>query len=187
MFRSTILGSRFHSVSRRSIRSLTVLFSLWLHASGNLHARQEPTLARGSQIEIVSERLPDGIAAGWLQTLTRDTLTFIDSTGTTAIALEDIGQLRVNVGRDKGSTNAATLAGAMLGGLVGNMTKPEDYECLSNLATEADCAEEVPSELVGAVIGAGALRLIARFALEERWENVRLDRLIYRTENEPRR
>jgi hypothetical protein len=74
----------------------------------------------------------------------------------------------------------------MLGGLLGSMMKPDDYECLSSLASEADCGEEVPSELVGAVVGAGVLRLVARFTLEERWENVRLDRLIYRNENEPR-
>ena len=149
-----------------------------------LSAEQDPHLKRGSQIEIVSERLPDGIAAGWLVTLTRDSLSFMDSTGTTAVALVDIGQLRVNIGRDGGSLNMATLVGGMLGALIGNMTKPDDYECLSSLASEADCGEEVPSELVGAVIGAGSLRLLARFLLEERWAHVNLDRLIYGTEGE---
>jgi hypothetical protein len=163
-----------------------VFLPLVLQPSGSLVAQREPTLERGSHIEIVSENLPDGIGVGWLVTFTRDTLTFIDSTGTTALALEDIGQLRVDVGRDNASMNTATVAGALLGALVGTLTKPADYECLSTLASEADCGEEVPSELVGAVIGAGVLRLVARFALEERWENVRLDRLIYRTGNEPR-
>lgn len=121
-----------------------------------------------------------------MQTLTRDTLTFSDSTGIRAVPLESLGQLRVNVGRDAGSTNAATVMGAMMGALVGNLTKPEDYECLSSLASEADCGSEVPEELVGALLGAGVFRLFARFSLEERWMNVNLDRLIYPPEGEPR-
>jgi hypothetical protein len=155
-------------------------------ASTTLYSQQEPTLKRGSQIEIVSERLPDGVAAGWLVALTKDTLTFYDSTGTSSVPLEEVGQLRVNVGRDAGSLNVATLMGGILGAAVGNMTKPEDYECQSSLASESDCGEEVPSELVGAIIGAGSLRLLARLFLEERWVHVNLDRLIYRTEGESR-
>jgi hypothetical protein len=73
----------------------------------------------------------------------------------------------------------------MLGALIGTMTKPADYECLSSLASETDCGEEIPSELVGALIGGGAFRMLARFTLEERWVNVNLSRLIYRPENEP--
>ena len=167
-------------------RPLALLLPLALWACQTLQAQREPTLERGSQIEIVSELLPDGIAVGWLQTLTRDTLTFSDSTGIRALPLESIGQLRVNVGRDAGSANAATVMGAMMGALVGNLTKPEDYECLSSLASEADCGSEVPEELVGALLGAGVFRLFARFSLEERWMNVNLDRLIYRPEGESR-
>jgi hypothetical protein len=163
---------------------LTVLLPIAGLTGQQLSAQSNPTLKRGSQIEIVSERLPDGIAAGWLVTLTKDTLTFYDSTGNNAVALEDIGQLRVNIGRDGGSLNMATLVGGMLGAVVGNMMKPEDYECLSSLASEADCGEEVPSELVGAVIGAGTLRLFARFTLEERWAHVNLDQLIYGSEDD---
>ena len=140
---------------------------------------QQPRLERGSQIEIVSERLDGGISVGWLETLTKDTLTFVDSTGTTALALEDIGQLRVNVGRDKASINVATLMGAMLGALVATMTKPESHECLSSLAFEGECGEEVPSELVGTLLGAGAFRLLATLTADERWMSVPLDRLIY--------
>ena len=147
--------------------------------SSGLFAQQEPTLERGSHIEIVSERLPGGIAVGWLETLSRDTLAFIDSTGTTAVALQDIGQLRVNVGRDKSSINVATLMGAMLGVIVATLTAPESYECLSSLAYEGECGQEVPTELVGAVLGAGAFRMLATFTADERWVSVRLDRLIY--------
>jgi hypothetical protein len=118
-------------------------------------------------------------------TLTKDTLTFVDTSAVTAVALEDIGQLRVNVGRDKASINTATLVGAILGAAIAPLTTPESYECLSSLAREGDCGHEVPSELVGALIGAGGLRMLARFALAERWVNVNLDRLIYRPEREP--
>jgi hypothetical protein len=171
-------------VSIQHARTFILLFPFALNASLTLNAQEEPTLERGSLIEVVSERLPDGIAVGRLETLTRDTLSFVDSAGTTAVALEDIGQLRVNIGRDAGSMNAATLLGAMLGAIVGTLSKPNDYECLSSLASEADCGEEVPSELVGALIGAGVFRLLARTSLEERWAHVNLDRLIYHPEGE---
>ena len=178
--------SRFLAVSGKSFVTSILSLTLVFLASSAVDAQQDPTLERGSVIEIVSDRLPDGIAVGWLVTLTRDSLSFKDSTGTTAVALEDIGQLRVNVGRDAASMNIATVMGVMLGALVGTTTKPEDYECLSSLASEVDCGEEVPSELVGAVIGGGVFRLLARFTLEERWMHVNLDRLIYETEREPK-
>ena len=164
--------------------ALVVLLASWPRLV--LSAQREPTLERGAEIEIVSERLPGGIGVGWLVTLTRDTLTYIDTIAVTSVALEDIGQLRVNVGRDGGSINAATVLGGMVGALVGMMSKPKSHECISSLASEADCGEEIPSELVGAVLGAGVFRLFARFTSEERWVNVNLDRLLYRPPNEPR-
>jgi hypothetical protein len=144
-----------------------------------LWAQQEPTLKRGSRIEIVSERLADGVAVGRLETLTKDTLTFANSSGTTAVALSDIGQIRVNVGRDKSSINVATLMGAVLGTTAAILTAPASHECLSSLAYEGECGEEVPGELVGALLGAGAFRMLATFTTDERWVSVRLDRLIY--------
>ena len=171
--------------ARSLIASVTPLTAVLL-AAGSAHAQNEPVLDRGSRIEIVSERLPGGIGAGWLRTLTKDSLTYIDSVAVTTVALEDIGQLRVNVGRDGGAMNAATVAGAFLGAMVGAMARPDNHECLSDLASEADCGEEVPAELVGGLIGAGMLRLFARTTLEERWVHVNLDRLIYRLESESR-
>ena len=144
-----------------------------------LLAQHEPTLKRGSQIEIVSERLADGIAVGRLETLTKDTLTFANSSGTTALALLDIGQIRVNVGRSKSSLNVATLMGAMLGTTAAILTAPESHKCLSSLAYQGECSEEVPGELVGALLGAGAFRILAVLTTEEGWVSVRLDRLIY--------
>jgi len=164
---------------------LISILAVVLYTSGNLSARQEPTLERGSHIEIVSERLAGGIVVGWLQTLTKDTLTYVDTLAVNSLALEDIGQLRVNVGRDLGETAVLTVMGGMLGAMVGAVTKPADYECISSLASEADCGAEVPAELVGAGIGAGLFSLFSRFALEERWVNVNLDRLIYRSGSEP--
>ena len=144
-----------------------------------LWAQPEPVLKRGSQIEIVSERLADGIAVGRLETLTKDTLAFANSLGTTALALSDIGQIRVNVGRSKSSLNVATLMGAMLGTTAAILTAPASHECLSSLAYEGECSEEVPTELVGALLGAGTFRVLATLTTDEGWANVRLDRLIY--------
>ena len=162
-----------------------LLLTLAFHAASTLHAQREPTLELGSYIEIVSEKLPGGIGVGWLRSLTKDTLTYVDTIAVTSLALKDIGQLRVNVGRDKASTNVATVAGAMLGILIGTTTKPKDYECLSSLAAETDCGSEVPAELVGALGGAGVLRLLSRFTLEERWVNVNLDRLLQEPGEKP--
>ena len=136
-------------------------------------------LERGSQIEIVSERFAGGIAVGWLETLSKDTLTFVDSTGTTAVALEDIGQLRVNMGRDKASINTATLLGAMVGAVFGPLMSPGSYECRHGLAGEDECGELVPTEVVGALFGAGGFRMLARFTANERWVSVRLETLLY--------
>jgi hypothetical protein len=172
-------GHRFDVVSGRLQQLVTLVLLLNPQLALGLYAQQEPTLERGSHIEIVSERLPGGIAVGWLETLTKDTLTFVDSSGTTAVALQDIGQLMVNVGRDKSSINTATLLGAMLGAVVATLTAPESYECTSSLAFDGECAHEVPPELVGALLGAGAFRMLATFTAAERWKNVRLDRLLY--------
>lgn len=184
LFPSSPAVRRFQSVPALVLRFPPMLPTVLLMAAGSLHAQPEPTLERGSFIEIVSECLNGGIGVGWLRTFTKDSLTYIDSVSVTTIALEDIGQLRVNVGRDGGTLNAATVAGAVLGAAIGAMAKPESHECLSSLASEADCGEEVPAELVGAVIGGGLLRLLARSSLKERWVNVNLNRLIYRPESE---
>ena len=155
------------------------LFMLVPLMSRGVFAQPEPVLSRGSHIEIVSERLPGGISVGWLETLTKDTLSFVDSTGTTEVALTDIGQLRVNVGRDESSLNIATLFGAILGAAISPLLRPESFECRHGLAGDDECGDEVPKEVVGALFGAGAFRVLAKFTTKERWANVRLDRLLY--------
>ncbi len=170
----------------RSLRALALFLTLVLPTGESLSAQQEPALEPGSQIEVVSERLSGGIGVGRLVTLTRDTLTFVDSMGTSAVALEDIGQLRVNVGRDNTAINIATLTGAVLGAAIAPLTNPESYECESSLVAEDECDQEVPIVLVGALLGAGVVRILAKFALDERWVNVNLDRLIYRPGSELR-
>ena len=169
----------------RRLRLPILVLLLLPPVAQQLVAQREPTLKRGSRIEIVSECLPEGIASGWLEAISRDSLTFNDSNGTAVVALEDIGQLRVNVGRDPASINTATLMGAMLGAAVATVTASENYECTSSLAFEGDCGEEVPSELVGALLGAGAFRMLATFTTDERWVSVRLDRLIYSENTKP--
>lgn len=147
-----------------------------------LGAQQEPLLEPGSHIEIVSHRLAGGIGVGWLVTLTADTLTYVDTVTVTAVALEDIGQLRVNVGRDKATMNGATLFGAMLGAALAPVVSTEGRHCRLGLRGENECGHEVPLELVGALLGAGVLRMLSRVTLDERWVNVRLDRLLYSTD-----
>ena len=164
------------------------LHPVWLilsvpSVSTGLWAQQDPVLERGSQIEIVSERLAGGIADGWLETLTKDSLTFVNSSGTTAVALEDIGQLRVNIGRDGAALNAATVAGALLGVGLAPIVSPESFNCRygiqSDLRGDDECDQEVPKEVVGAIAGAFGLRMLMLVGLGERWMNVRLDHLIY--------
>lgn len=171
-------------MSLRSLRVLPLFFPLVLPASVSLSAQREPALQAGAQIEVVSEQLPGGIGVGRLVTLTRDTLTYVDSAGTSAVALEDIGQLRVNVGRDNAAINIATLTGAVIGAAIAPLTNPENHECESSLAPEGACDQEVPIVVVGALLGAGVSRILARIAFDERWVNVNLDRLIYRPGSE---
>ncbi len=170
---------RFDCVSRRIPLHLFWLFVLTPQLSAGLCAQQEPTLERGSQIELVSERLPGGVAVGWLETLTKDTLTFVNSLGLTAVPLEEVGQLRVNIGRDKSSINTVTLMGAIVGAVFAPLMSPESYECRYGLVGEDECGEMVPTEVVGALFGAAGFRMLAKFTTPERWVNVSLDRLLY--------
>ena len=166
------------AVSRIS-HPLIWLFLLAPQQNAYLWALQEPLLERGSHIEIVSHRLPSGIGVGWLATLTADPLTYVDTATVTAVALENIGQLRVNIGRDKAAMNAATLFGAILGAALAPVVSPGSRNCRLGLRGEDECGHEVPVEVVGALFGAGGVRMLTRTALDERWVNVRLDRLLY--------
>lgn len=171
--------SRFPAVALRNFRYLTWLLLSVSQLDAGLCAQREPLLTRGSHIEIVSEKLPDGIGVGWLISLSADTLTFVDTVAVTAVALEDIGQLRVNIGRDRAAMNVATLTGALLGAALASVASSQSFNCRFGLLSEDECGREVPTEVVGGLMGAGGLRMLSRFALDERWVNIRLDRLLY--------
>jgi len=145
----------------------------------SLSAQSDPPLRPGSHIEIVSAEIPSGIGVGYLMSLSRDSLTYSDTVAVRTISLESIGQLRVNIGRDKASLNMVTLLGALMGATLGPMLFSESGDCDSAFRRSDDCGSELPTALVDGLLTAGVMRVIAGFGLEERWVNVRMDRLLY--------
>lgn len=170
--------SRFNFVPFRSIRPLLCALLVAVLESTAICAQREPVLKRESHIEVVSRRLPGGIGVGWLVELTADSLTFVDTTAERTLALADIGQLRVNIGRDRAAMNIATMAGAVFGAFLEDVISPESRECRYELEGSDECSHEVPPKLVAALFGAGGFRMLTRYTLDDRWVNVNLQRLL---------
>jgi len=90
-----------------------------LPAAPPLGAQDQPKLRPGALVEVVSLQLEEGFARGRIHLLTPDTLSLlVESVSQLDLALHQIAQLRVNVGKDLRIVFGASAAGALLGALL---------------------------------------------------------------------
>jgi len=136
---------------------------------------------------VVSLQLEEGFARGRIHLLTPDTLSlFVGSAGQLDLALQQVAQLRVNVGKDRRIVFGAAAAGALLGALLAPGITPEDPRCKSGFSDVVDCGKEVADWLIGLVAGGGATARLTHAILPQRWAHVRLDLLLAHRRPSPR-
>ena len=130
---------------------------------------------------MVSLELEQGVARGRLRFLTPDTLSLlVDSAGQFDLALDQIAQLRVDVGKDLNIVIGAAATGALLGAFLAPMIASEDPLCESGFRDVVDCGQEVTDWLIGLAAGGAAAAHLTYSILPRRWVHVRLDLLLAR-------
>ena len=132
-------------------------------------------------MEVVSLQLKEGFARGRIHLLNPDTLSLlVDSVGQLDLALNQIAQLRVNVGKDLTVVLGAAAGGALLGAVLAPMIASKDPLCESGFDDVVDCGQEVPDWLIGLAAGGAGAAKLTYAVLPRRWVHVRLDLLLAR-------